>query len=56
MINELAKCIGGICINNMSFNVFNYADDLMLTSLSVTGLQDDDRWLVFSANFVPMLG
>ena len=27
-------------INNVSFNVFCYADDLMLASLSVTGLQN----------------
>ena len=39
LINELSDCVGGIAINNISFNVFCYADDLMLTSLTVTGLQ-----------------
>ena len=29
-----------ISINNDSFNVFCYADDLILTGLSVTGLQE----------------
>ena len=31
---------GGIKINNDSYNVFCYADDLILTSLSVIGLQE----------------
>ena len=39
LINELSDCVGCIVINNISFNVFCYADDLMLTSLTVTGLQ-----------------
>ena len=38
-INELSECTGGIIINKQSFNVFCYADDLMLASLTVTGLQ-----------------
>ena len=37
-INELSECTGGIIINKQSFNVLN-ADDLMLASLTVTGLQ-----------------
>ena len=39
LVNELSNCAGGIQINNESYNVFCYADDLILTSLSVTGLQ-----------------
>ena len=39
LVNELSNCAGGILINNESYNVFCYADDLILTSLSVTGLQ-----------------
>lgn len=39
MINELSDCVGGININNRSYNVFCYADDIMLASLTVTGLQ-----------------
>ena len=40
LVDELSSCNGGIKINNLSFNVFCYADDLMLASLSVTGLQN----------------
>ena len=39
LINELSECTGGIIIYKQSFNVFCYADDLMLASLTVTGLQ-----------------
>ena len=40
LINELSESTGGsIIINKQSFNVFCYADDLMLVSLTVTGLQ-----------------
>ena len=39
MINELSECTGCIIINMQSFNVFCYADDLMLASLIVIGLQ-----------------
>ena len=39
LVNTLSNCAGGIQINNESYNVFCYADDLILTSLSVTGLQ-----------------
>ena len=39
LVNKLSNCAGGIQINNESYNVFCYADDLILTSLSVTGLQ-----------------
>jgi len=39
LINELSQCAGGININNASFNVFCYADDLMLASLTFSGLQ-----------------
>ena len=37
LVGALSKCPGGISINNDSFNVFCYADDLIL---SVTGLQE----------------
>ena len=39
LIRLLSDCGGGIKINNDSYNVFCYADDLILTSLSVIGLQ-----------------
>ena len=39
ILNKLSSYAGGIQINNKSYNVFCYADDLILTSLSVTGLQ-----------------
>ena len=39
LIEELSKCIGGIKVNGGSYNVFGYADDLLLCSLTVTGLQ-----------------
>ena len=40
LVEKLSKCSGGILINNDKYNVFCYADDLILTSLSVTGLQE----------------
>ena len=40
LVEKLSKCSGGILINNDTYNVFCYADDLILTSLSVTGLQE----------------
>ena len=46
LISLLSNCDGGIRINNDSYNVFGYADDLILTNLSVIGLQeliDKDR-------------
>ena len=39
LVNELSNCAGGTQINNESYNDFCYADDLILPSLSVTGLQ-----------------
>ena len=36
LVDALSKCSGG----NDSFNVFCFADDLILTSLSFTGLQE----------------
>ena len=38
--NMLSETAGGICINGLSFNVFCYADDLLVTSLTATGLQN----------------
>ena len=40
LIRLLSDCGGGIRINNDSYNVFCYADDLILTSLSAIGLQE----------------
>ena len=40
LVEKLSKCSGGILINNDTYNVFCYADDLILTSLSVSGLQE----------------
>ena len=40
LVDVLSKCPGGISINNDSFNVLCYADDLILASLSVTGLEE----------------
>jgi len=39
LINILNCTVGGILINDVPYNVFCYADDLILTSTSVTGLQ-----------------
>ena len=40
LVEKLSKCSGGILINNDTYNVFCYADDLILTILGVTGLQE----------------
>ena len=40
LITELSEGIDGIKINNLSYNVFCYADDILLASLTVTGLQN----------------
>ena len=39
MVKSLAECTGGININGASFNLFVYTDDILLTSLTATGLQ-----------------
>ena len=39
MIDDLECQIGGCSIDNMSFNVVCYADDLLLVSTTVSGLQ-----------------
>ena len=39
MIDDLECQIGGCSINNISFNVVCYADDLLLVSTTVSGLQ-----------------
>ena len=39
LIDELAECEGGISIASHRFNVFCYADDILLASTTVTGLQ-----------------
>ena len=40
LISILSNCTGGITIHNESYNVFCYADDLIISSLSISGLQD----------------
>jgi hypothetical protein len=40
LINKLCESNCGLRVNNMSYNVLCYADDLLLCSLSVTGLQE----------------
>ena len=40
MIEQLSNTTGGIRIHGLSYNVFCYADDLLLTSLTVSGLQN----------------
>ena len=40
LIDELPQMNYGICICSKSYNVFCYADDIMLTSLTSTGLQN----------------
>ena len=39
-VDSLSKCTGSIQVSENSYNVFCYADDLVVTSLSVTGLQN----------------
>ena len=39
MIDEFKSHSGGCVADNMKLNVFCYADDLLLVSTSVTGLQ-----------------
>ena len=39
MVHLLNSLNCGICINNCNYNVFAYADDLLLSSTTVTGLQ-----------------
>ena len=39
MVDDLSNQPGGITINDISYNVFCYADDICLVSLTVTGLQ-----------------
>ena len=39
MIQDLSEAVGGIKIGRSSFNVYCYADDILLTSVTVTGLQ-----------------
>ena len=40
LISLLSNCSGGITIQNDAYNAFCYADDLIIASLSVTGLQE----------------
>ena len=39
LIDEFSQMNCGICISNKNYNVCCYADDIMLTSLTSTGLQ-----------------
>ena len=40
LIDELESCDGGVAIGNKRFNVFCYADDILIASTTVTGLQN----------------
>ena len=40
LVNELSNSADGIKITNISYNVFCYADDILIASLTVTGLQN----------------
>ena len=39
IVNELSEMNVGISINNTTYNTFCYADDLLLCSLTISGLQ-----------------
>ena len=39
LVHLLSTCYSGITINNETYNVFCYADDIILASLSTAGLQ-----------------
>lgn len=39
LVNKLSNTVGGVKINGTSYNVFCYADDVLLTSATTTGLQ-----------------
>ena len=39
LINELENCDGGATVGNVNFNVFCYADDIILSSTTAFGLQ-----------------
>ena len=39
LVEDLSRTIGGINIGNCSYNTFCYADDVLLVSTTVTGLQ-----------------
>ena len=39
LVNELQNCDSGICIGSVKYNIYCYADDLLLSSTTVTGLQ-----------------
>ncbi len=38
-LTKLPEAVGGSCINGVKYNVFCYADDILLCSINVTGLQ-----------------
>ena len=39
LVDKLSSCNAGIVIHNQKYNVFCYADDLLLASTTATGLQ-----------------
>ena len=39
MIHDLSNMKVGICINDATYNVFCYADDILLCRATVSGLQ-----------------
>ena len=39
LVDKLSSCSAGVVIHNQKYNVFCYADDLLLASTTATGLQ-----------------
>ena len=53
LISSLSDATGGIMINGSMYNVFCYADDILLTSLTPTGLQ---RLIDISVSYITSHG
>ncbi len=49
LVNDISEMTGGIKIVKTSYNIFVYADDLLLTSTTVTGLQ---RMINYVNNYI----
>ena len=47
LVNDLSNSADGIKIKNVSYNVFCYANNILLANLTVTGLQNnlDDQYI-----------
>ena len=48
-VDELACQEGGICMDNLKFNVICYFDDLLLASSTASGLQN---WIYCADNYI----